>query len=107
MEGTTVTRSFTFVTTGGEFLSERTTICGVASLAVIGAFLPPRSIDKRLAPTLILAMFDVTCATTLSDETVNVVLVSSTLMTFFLNKIGLRTFEPVAAICTTESPFDT
>lgn len=102
-----MTRSVTLVTTGGEFLSERTTICGVASLAVIGAFLPPRSIDKRLGPTLIFAMFDVTCATTLSDDTVSVVLVSSTLMTFFLNEIGLRSFEPVAAICTMESPFDT
>jgi len=52
-------------------------------------------------------MFDLTCATTLSEDTVKVVLVSSTLMLFFLNKIGLRTFEPVAATCTTESPFET
>ena len=93
-----MTRSVTLVTTGGTFLSERTTICGVDSLAVIGALFPPRSIDTRLVPTLMLAMFDVTCATTLSDDTVKVVLVSSTLMTFFLNRIGLRTFEPVAAI---------
>lgn len=102
-----MTRSVTLVTTGGEPLSERTTICGVDSLAVIGALSPPKSMETRLVPTLILAMFDVTWATTLSDDTVKVVLVSSTLMTFFLNEIGLRAFEPVAAICTTESPFDT
>ena len=102
-----MTRFFTLVTTGVEFFSERTTICGVASFTLMSEFLPPRSMERRLLPTFIFAMFDVTCATTLSDDTVIVVLVSSTLMTFFLNNIGLRTFDPVAATCTTESPLET